>query len=1019
MSTYNNVKFGKSEGSLVLSSKDITFQTSEKALKMSWASIAKHQITPKSHAKALLKLMMQNNKPTKLFEMATRQELENINSEIISHTKGLSASGGSKATSGGAASVASAAALYQSVTYRSMVGALHLSDSQLRFEANDDPKKAVSLSLNTVSKQKMSPPKVAKFMLKLTKQDDKVITFQVNSRQELETLNADIEKRRKQTKKSGAPAVNNSKSTRIETEGGGSQYSNVLFKSASGTLSISTDQMEFQSTGPKSVSKVIRFSRVSKCQMNPPSHAKVLLKVMLTDDAPLLFQLTDRTVLQQLKDDIAAKLKAKAESKRKTKASNNKLGLGDQLSALKGSKGKEDEDARTTVTVETKFTVASNRISTSVPIVYKGVKHGNDMGTLALSKQDISFQKEGSTSATARYPWGDIFKHQCSPPKIPKALMKLVLTNSEKPVTFQLANRKDLDKIKRDIAIRLQEFQDQAADAENKLESIAESSAHERRGSAANKNGKASTPTKATKLDKAEAAAKPDPESDISPSKRFSGNEKKEKVNGATEEASKFAAKASLDPTISDLLAVASIGSSGSDASGFLPQNDTISGLLARSNEPPREVIKTTKLPSSTTSDSGGGGGISSIFDDSFGSLTSDAVSFMDDNSDDDFSVVTHQSVAGQEPEKVTALPQDYTGVTFRSMTGVATLSKEHLLFQPDESLHPGESSTKIAWDSVERHHGSPPKKSKAMLKIFMKNGKSTTFTMANRKDLELIRMDMTSRLHEYRKTSFTSKALEGLVIGKGKHSSDRANGYVPSYKKMPTGAKAPSAYHPVHFQQAEGSLFLSWDQFSFQPSGLGDVDNAKTICWESVASNEASQDKPILTFKLSDGTSLSFKLSNRKELDKCEKDAATRMSAYDEFEKSGTYGSDPTTNKEKPLSPKSRKQKLAASKSDEDEYEVFKAGPSLLDLSDENSLEDDFDSGFFGTPPPPPARDRSNSDGSSQSGSSSSSNSSSSSSSSNTSLDSGTEASGTEVSGTEEGDETESPEDETEATGD
>ncbi|CAB9506956.1 expressed unknown protein [Seminavis robusta] len=938
--SFDKVKFGKSEGTLMLSASDLSFKADGKTLKVPLANIAKHQINPKSHAKALLKVMMKNNKPAKLFQMETRSDLEKINNEIINRLREFPADDSRdkppvpKAAAGAAAasSTDDKGGVYQGVHFRNMVGSLHLLEKQLKWESSEEGGKTFALAYANIAKQQKSPPKIAKCILKLTKPDDKVFSFQVASRDDLESLNKEVEKRRKQQQPAApakkAPATKKAAAERTETADG-VVYSQVIFKAVTGNLTLSKETLAFESTGPKKASKAIRWSRVTKSQGNPPSHAKVLLKVFLTDDSPLLFQLQERPLLQQLKNDIEARMKTPKAAKK----NDNKQKLGDQLSALQSDDAKKpaDDDA---VTVETKF---QPDVMSAATIAYEGVKQGNATGRLVLTKNDISFQKADGNKET--YSWGDVFKHQCSPPKIAKALLKLVLTNAEKPITFQLPNRKDLEKIRRDIAVRLQEYQDNQQAADEKLEAISEDKAASAEASKAKKSAPAAddSPTAKKEQDSDKEAS-----SETATKGKQESTQASEEQPEQQEEKEDNSMKRSQSDVINDLLSLASMGSddSGSEADSgpIRPPNSGISGLLAMSDSDPQETAAAT-------------GEIPSIFDDSFASLMADT-GFNSDGSDDEFSVVTTDTRTAKAAKKATSLPVDYKDVTFRSMTGVATLTQDHLLFQPDETKHPGEQPTRLTWDSVERHHGSPPKLDKAVLKVFLKSGQSATFTMTTRRDLELIRMDLTSRLHERRNTtSFTSSALEGLVIGKGAHSGKNANGYVASYKKLPPGAQSSSAYHPVQHQQCEGSVFLSWDQLSFQPSGLGDVDKARTLFWDAVAGHEVSPDKPILTIKMQDGENVTFRFSNRRELEKCDTDAESRMHSYGEFESISHNPPEEDSEPEKPKSNKKKpKPKPKASEIDP-EFNM----QALLNVSSSSFDDGDGDGDdLFEIPPPP-----------------------------------------------------------------
>jgi hypothetical protein len=86
---YQNVTYkGKEGGRLVLDDKRMVYYGSKEAdpsplvVKIAWRTIAKYQISPKSEEKALLKLTSTNNNKTSVFQMANREDLEQIQETI-------------------------------------------------------------------------------------------------------------------------------------------------------------------------------------------------------------------------------------------------------------------------------------------------------------------------------------------------------------------------------------------------------------------------------------------------------------------------------------------------------------------------------------------------------------------------------------------------------------------------------------------------------------------------------------------------------------------------------------------------------------------------------------------------------------------------------------------------------------------------------------------------------------------------------------------------------------------------
>lgn len=83
VTTYPHVKQKQNEGSLILSD-TLSFQPAANAApsnSIAWASIAKHQVSPASHSKALLKIILKDGKSV-TFRFENRQELERIRKDI-------------------------------------------------------------------------------------------------------------------------------------------------------------------------------------------------------------------------------------------------------------------------------------------------------------------------------------------------------------------------------------------------------------------------------------------------------------------------------------------------------------------------------------------------------------------------------------------------------------------------------------------------------------------------------------------------------------------------------------------------------------------------------------------------------------------------------------------------------------------------------------------------------------------------------------------------------------------------
>eukprot|EP00533_Pseudo-nitzschia_delicatissima_P007916 CAMPEP_0116085230 /NCGR_PEP_ID=MMETSP0327-20121206/4213_1 /TAXON_ID=44447 /ORGANISM="Pseudo-nitzschia delicatissima, Strain B596" /LENGTH=661 /DNA_ID=CAMNT_0003576205 /DNA_START=234 /DNA_END=2219 /DNA_ORIENTATION=- len=98
--------------------------------------------------------------------------------------------------------------------------------------------------------------------------------------------------------------------------------------------------------------------------------------------------------------------------------------------------------------------------SQSSPTIYDPVVHKKTSGKIVLSQ--ASFRFETSDSAMVDLSWNKVSKHQVSPASHPKSLLKIVLVEGAgKPLTFLLAERSELERIRKDITDRLKDFSSQ------------------------------------------------------------------------------------------------------------------------------------------------------------------------------------------------------------------------------------------------------------------------------------------------------------------------------------------------------------------------------------------------------------------------------------------------------------------------------------------------------------------------------------------------------------------------------
>lgn len=124
---------------------------------------------------------------------------------------------------------------------------------------------------------------------------------------------------------------------------------------------------------------------------------------------------------------------------------------------------------------------------------------------------------------------------------------------------------------------------------------------------------------------------------------------------------------------------------------------------------------------------------------------------------------------------EVTTYPQ----VKHKQNEGNLILSSDALSFQPNTGAPP----SNIAWQSVAKHQVSPASHSKALLKVVLNDGKSVTFRLVNREELERIRRDISTRLNATRNNA--SAALPSTA------NSTSTNGN----KKRPFSKLSESSY--------------------------------------------------------------------------------------------------------------------------------------------------------------------------------------------------------------------------------
>jgi transcription initiation factor TFIIH subunit 1 len=94
---------------------------------------------------------------------------------------------------------------------------------------------------------------------------------------------------------------------------------------------------------------------------------------------------------------------------------------------------------------------------------YNNVVHKDTLGYLQLSTSKLVFNVQIENNLPSiEILWKDVIKHQVSPVKYPKALLKILLSTTsigstdQSSITFQMADRVDLEKIRKDVTNRIQ-----------------------------------------------------------------------------------------------------------------------------------------------------------------------------------------------------------------------------------------------------------------------------------------------------------------------------------------------------------------------------------------------------------------------------------------------------------------------------------------------------------------------------------------------------------------------------------
>lgn len=139
--------------------------------------------------------------------------------------------------------------------------------------------------------------------------------------------------------------------------------------------------------------------------------------------------------------------------------------------------------------------------SKSPPTLYDPVLHKKSSGKVVLTQGTFQFEittpdseKSDNSNPMVDLSWKMVSKHQVSPASHPKFLLKLVLIEGAgKPLTFQLSERYELERIRKDITERQKNFQSQHSSLLHSFETPSKQSSSGTSGTKRKLNGMASS----------------------------------------------------------------------------------------------------------------------------------------------------------------------------------------------------------------------------------------------------------------------------------------------------------------------------------------------------------------------------------------------------------------------------------------------------------------------------------------------------------------------------------------------
>ena len=316
-------------------------------------------------------------------------------------------------------------AVFQPVSYKGSVGKLTLNSECLHFHeaAENDTSQDMErkISWTSVSKHLASPPKVEKALLKVTLMDGKSLIFGVECRAILEELQNEVKRRLEHTSSGDYPGKSFEKLGTPPLT-----FDSIRFKSTVGSLELQKDGLVFKPGVKKKqeteISKLmLSWIEISKHQVSPATHAKALLRLTLTSGKSLTFEFKHRDALAQAKKE---------------------------MSSLWSSFRAEAPTDETGVPAQSEYNAIFRSMTGSMVFVKEHLIYTPTESTAGASGEGVQFILS----------WEEVSKHKISPATHEKHLLKFLLV-SGKSLTFELRNRVELVKARKEITQLLQDYQ--------------------------------------------------------------------------------------------------------------------------------------------------------------------------------------------------------------------------------------------------------------------------------------------------------------------------------------------------------------------------------------------------------------------------------------------------------------------------------------------------------------------------------------------------------------------------------